>query len=416
MPPAKTAKKSKAKVRPKTIQDVMSTKLMKSVMDRHKPIEGIVDQLTKNWEYDLEKRKPSPAMSEEGVFVGTDLDACTFLMAIAEREAVMVMPHYNSRRPVSIKDSQWNTSKMNRHGKVSGLTANKEMFSFSLRMLDMSIVDEAKDKVGAFRNFMLTDFDGDWWPGWSHLIWKPDAKENDFLMKNKLWSDGSVSFKHFVAPQRWISLYGQHYFALKAALVRIKDETDWLKKEIDSMLEQGAKWPASVNDEAGYQQRPESAGEVTKLATARIKVDGYIFEVDLPSFEKEYHDQSGYIILDGSAEALTSRLVAMYQKRKNLIYSVTPKLRFIARCIELAWVNRLKSDAIENDPNKTFPGYIKNCKWEAFKPKRTEWMRLALGQRKVGEEGYAIRFRIKSKTEEVNPLTILAKDEIVPAK
>lgn len=392
---------SNGKVRPKSLIDIMSNPLMKKIQDRGSDISEIVKEITKNWEYDLDNRKPSPALSEDGIFKGTDLDLCTFMMSLASRKAVINLPIYNSRRP-SIYDSNSTRviSKENRHGKLTGMVANSSLFSFSARILDNNVVvtnEDGSEECGEFRNFMITDFDGSWYSGWESFEWSPSSKENEFLNNNKLWTENTVVFKNFVAPQRWISLYGQHYFILKAAIQRITEECQFLEAQKKSMLHSGINWPASSDSrpQEGSFTRKEDA----ESTESKIEVIAYLFDVDVPDRTGEYFSPSYSV----------DNLVKCYETRKYLTYTVKPQLQFIARCIELAWVNQMNK---EGTPN-FFPAWIQNCKWEERKEKRTVWTRLILGQESVGELGFAIKYRTKKQIESVSSKSITSKDIVV---
>ena len=387
-----------AKIRPKSLTDIMENKLFKAILDRSQDIRELIDRITKNWDYDLDKRKPSPALDEEGIFVGTDLDMCTFLMALVSRGAVVQVPKYVRRRPKTESDNEYVLEGMKRYGKILGVVSNLATFSFNVLIRDMAVVkvgESGDETPGAYRTFMMTDFDGSWWPGCKELIFRPDAKENEFLTKNELWTGNKVAFKQFVAPQRWVSLYGQHYFVLKAALQRIKDECKFLKGEIDRCKTDGRKFPSSGDG-------PEHTHSKRVGPVTRVKIDSYQFEVDIPPFEGDY---------DAPEATSDDYLKSCYELRKKLTYTIAPRLRFIARCIELAFAMKLnkKNGTPEGDPND-FPSWIQNCSWKEIKIKRTVWNKLIFGQHEVGAVGYGIRYRRVTKTEEVNPESLKPTD------
>ena len=166
----------------KTLTNIFDNPIMKTIMDRSKEIDdSIIKEVSSWWRYDMLNRKPGPAYVDED-FVGTDLDLSCFLYELAERGAVINIPHYKNMRATTKKEGQAIISQDNRHGQVLGLVSNKDVFSFSLRIKDMNVM--TTNNVGDYRNFSITDLDGDWYPGWGNLEFIPTAKENKFIFEN----------------------------------------------------------------------------------------------------------------------------------------------------------------------------------------------------------------------------------------
>jgi hypothetical protein len=168
-----------------TLKDAAAGDAMQRILNRSAPIQDVIDTLIDHWGYDLYTRKPGPAYYADGAFNATDLDLACFLSALVDRKAVINLPKYEAKRAKTIREGERVLSASNRHGQVQGLTANKEVFSFSVRILDQNVIqagtEDTPDTVGAFRNFMLVDIDGEWHDGWKTIEFMPSAKENDFL-------------------------------------------------------------------------------------------------------------------------------------------------------------------------------------------------------------------------------------------
>ena len=123
-------------------------------MDRSKYISGVLNEVQQWWGYDLFSRRPGPAYIDEK-FVGTDLDLSCFLFELSERNAVINIPEYQLVRPTSIKKGFKVVSPQNRHGQIIGLTSNKDVLLFTLRIKDMNTIKS--DSVGAYKNFAITN-------------------------------------------------------------------------------------------------------------------------------------------------------------------------------------------------------------------------------------------------------------------
>lgn len=367
----------------KTLVKVLEDPRIKAVQDLTRPVDDLAKKMISAWSMDLYTRKPGPAYDEDDVFVGTDLDLACFMIALAERNAVIILPKYRARRQAQKTEGEIIVSKDNRHGRIMGLSANKETFSFSVRVEDMNVITDNGTKVGAPRNFMLVDLDGSWYKGWDSIQFVPSAIENDFLNDHSLWAGASVIFKNFVHPNRWISFYGRPYFVTKALIQRLEKESTHLNAEVKRLLAEGIDFPREAARKEWPQKKPVGEAE-------RKTVTAFEAEIDLPEPEGEF------VVLEKTQEAL----VAAADRRKDLVYSTIQKLRFMARATELAYYKHgLMKDGIEK-----MPAWIQNAAWERdFKQpkKRKKWNRLILTQPGVGEFGIALRYRIWEKTEKV---------------
>jgi len=363
----------------KTLKNVLDHPVMKSVLDKTEDPMLAVEQVTKWWGFDLYSRKPGAAL-RDGVFVGTDLDLACFLSAIADRGAVINIPNYKSMRPKTIKEGERVVSKSNRHGPVVNLVSNKDVFSFSIRIMDHNVI--TTDKVGDYRTYSLTDPSGEWYDGWSCIQWDPSAKENAFLRENSLWTGNRVVFKNFVHPNRWTSFYGQHYFITKALIQRLTDEAKFYGLEIKRLQEAGARFPESGDGaKKVWPKSSKDAGKSVKFRSLEV-------EIDIPEYTGEWQQ----------CDVSQTNLIDLDERRRQINSTIIPNLRFATRCTELAFFKHAMNDELHRMPAWLAGG----TKWQKNyvpKGKRTKWERLVLFQPSVGERAVAIRMRVKEKSE-----------------
>lgn len=359
-----------------TLKTILDNPILIDIMDKSKNIKDTINEVSSWWKYDLFSRKPGPAYDEDGTFLGTDLDLACFLYELSDRNAVINLPTYKSLRKTKIKEGQSLVSKENRHGVLLGLNANKNTFIFSVRIKDMNVI--TTESVGDFRNFSLTDFDGNWYDGWRKIEFIPSAKENTFLTESKILEENHITFKNFSHPNRWTSFFGQYYFMTKCLIDRLTEEAAYYNYKIKKMIEMGIRYPIS---EAPVEW-PKQEAEKGKS----IKVKAFNVEIDIPennSVFPNYEDNQ-------------ENLVLLTKLRKEYVYKIIPRLRFATRATELSYYNQ-KSDVL--------PHWLKDVKWEndyVVPGKRTKWQRLVLFQPGVGERGVAIRKREFEKSEIVS--------------
>lgn len=385
-----------------TIQRLAFSENLQRVLNRSEPIDDLIEPTLAHWSYDLYERRPGPAyLGEDGGLKPTDLDLSCFLSALVDRGAVINLPTYESRRPKTVREGECVLSPENRHGKIVGMTANKSVFSFSVRVFDQNVV--TTDTVGAFRNFMLVDLNGQWHEGWKSIEFIPSAKENSFLTDNKLWTGNSVVFKNFVHPNRWVSFFGQYYLFTKLLIQRLSEEVSFIGQEIKRLVDGGEKLPSLL------QSFDEIAPVKTDDGTIEF-IDAFEVEIDAPwNGEFRSNIESELMLED-------LKLAHFIRKRNLLLYSYLPKLRFAVRATELAFFKRCESKFYERQTGKNllwmthgptlggFPGWISGAQWLAGyreKGKRTDWHRLVLAQTFPGIIGLAIRCRTWKKSERV---------------
>lgn len=361
----------------KTLKNVLDHPVMIDAMNRESDIMKIVETVGKWWEYDLYKRKPGPAY-QDGIFVGTDLDLSTFLYALAERHAPIIIPEYKRASAKTTREGEMCVSDKDRRGPILSLSANKELFSMSIKIQDSNIMSN-EGGVGEPRNFMVNDYDGEWYPGWKTIQFMPDAEETKFLTENKLWSGSKIVFKNFVHPNRWISMFGVSYFITKFVGERIDAECRSMNAQIKKILESGIKYPETGED--APKTHPKSVSGPKKS----MKFPAFQVEIDVPDNDTKFRMAS----IDQES------LIALTKMRNTLVYNIGPKLRFAIRCTELAYYKHGEGK---------MPAWLKNVKWEPYKAKgkKITWDRLVLMQPGVGKRAVGLRKRKYEKSIKVD--------------
>jgi len=366
-----------------SLTEILDTNRMKVILDRSQPIQPVVDEMLNHWSYDLLSRSPGAAYTDDGIFQGTDLDLACFLFALVDRNAVINIPSYKGRRPTQVTEGETIVSKDNRHGAILGVSANKENFSFSVRIKDANVM--TTNSVGEFRNFMLIDVDGKWYDGWKNIEFMPDAEENDFLTNNSLWSGNTVVFNNFVHPNRWVSFYGQYYFATKALIDRLTEEAKYLKDVAKSMRDRGI----IIGGNGGEKKQWPKKTVVGEQKS--IKVPAFEAEIEYPEISGIYPNPVGGMLPNYNGTTDSELLKATENRARSLTYSIIPRLRFATRATEYAF-------HLHSENGKKMPAWIQNAVWDrkyVLPKKKKVWNRL------VFKRGIALRYRNYEKSEMV---------------
>lgn len=361
-----------------SLKGMLDSDIVKCILDRSCPIHTAIDEALSWWNYDLLMRKPSPAYNEYGIFRGTDLDMACFLYALAGRGAVINIPYYKSQTPTQLREDQQLKSRNNRNGELLSVGANKDFFSFNIKIMDQNVIGE--DKVGDYRTFSLTDKDGSWYDGWKEIQFEPTLKENRFITENQLWSGHKILFTNFIHPNRWTSFFGHHYVISKMLIDRLEEEAKFLNSEMKRIQAEGIKFPDSDDDTAVPQAHKYEYGDSVSKQFTAFNTMVYIPDSQIAGSYDQY-------------ATTQSALLICYNRRKTMRQAIA-KLRFMTRATEYAhFIN----------PDR-FPAWMKNLKWEdGFKipGKRIVWERLKLFQPKVGEHSVSILKRTMTKSARV---------------
>ncbi|MDP3963474.1 MAG: hypothetical protein Q8Q39_03180 [bacterium] len=295
----------------------------KAILDRKTPVdEALVGAVMAQTVFSWKDRTPLAALDENGDFIGMDLDLFSFLVPMAARSAIIELPEYRNRRQVVRKASERRDGQA-RFGKMTGLISHKDVFSFSARIWDESVMVQnaasGQERAGAHRNYMLVDIDGTWHDGWKNVQWDPSAEENAFLKRNKIFNGNTIAFTHYVHPNRWQSLFGAPYFLLKMLHARLGEEGKFYRDEVKRLERLGIEVPPG--EKAPY-EKPESTGEKKNITVETLEVD-----LIMPPFSGSYSPVSDTI--EGVRQA--------YRRQKLLTYSLRPQMQFAMRADEAAY-------------------------------------------------------------------------------
>jgi len=357
-----------SKVIANSLKTLMENPMVLDTLNLHSDIIPVAEKACDFWGYDLLNRKPSPAYNEYGLFQGTDLDLACFLYNMVGRGAVINIPRYKGMR-------QKKTRAANRNGKVVGVQANKDFWTFSINVIDQNVI--GKDKVGEYRTFSLTDLDGGWYDGWDKLEFVPTLNENKFITENKLWTGNQIVFRNMIHPNRWTSFFGHHYVISKLIIERLTDESAFLNAQMKELKAKGINFPPK--------EGPGTYGDSVYGDSKSVKVTSFQAKVYIPTYN--------YVGAYPKLKKTQAALVEAYDLRSKY-QSLIKTLRFMTRATEYA-----HSQAPTN-----LPAWVKGVTWQDdFKIPggRVNWQRLPLFQDKVGEFSIAILRRWYEKSAKV---------------
>jgi len=349
------------------------------LLDRTSDVRAVCDRIAATWRYDLTTRKVGGAYEDDDGVFRTDLDLACYMAAIAEHRGTIVLPEYRTRRAATKTAGEVIISKDNRHGRVIGLTSNADVFSFNVLIEDANVM--TADSVGKPRNFMLQDLDGTWHDGWKVIRVMPSTPEEKRLFEG---TNGQVSFKYFVHPNRWTSFYGRAYLLAKVAEKRLEDQDRFLKSEA-----------ARIRDSLSI--APTAWAKTTKVGDeTSIKVEAFNAEVDGAEFTGNYSEYS----------TDTAGLAAIANLRHR-VGELLRQLRFHIRATEFAFYSQSFKPAVgcgatrylvSGGVNLEQPSWAKGgwtCGYKESVKARNHWAR------KACESGLSLRFRVWEKTEKV---------------
>ncbi|MDD5290140.1 MAG: hypothetical protein PHT40_03015 [Patescibacteria group bacterium] len=348
----------------------------KEIMDRMSPVENFVFPILSQSVFDWTGRNPRPALDADGDFQCTDLDLFSFLMPLADRGAIIEIPRYRNRRQVVVKESERKIGS-NNFGPLHSLVSNQEAFSFSVKIIDQTIMktnpETGKETLGEPRNYMIVDVDGHWYYGWDCIRWNPTAPENRFLTEKGLWTGNSVYFQFYVHPNRWRSIFGAPYLLLKMLSSRLTEEGAFYRNEVKRLEDLGFRLPPG--------EKKEYEPSISESTTRPITVSTMETILDLPPFNGSY------------PRAINTRngLLAAYHRQKYLTYVLKPLVQFALRADEAAYFQYGARDM------KIAP-WLDSRAWKTgWRPPkgRVDWNLLVLSN-DVG-----LRWRLKDITQQV---------------
>jgi hypothetical protein len=369
----------------KTVRNVVTLKneYAKVIMDRSKPItEELISSLIAQGIMSYAGRNPVPALDADGNLQRTDLDLLSFLVPLAARHAVVEIPEYKNRRQVVKMEGKRKIGSGN-FGPITSLVSNRDVFSFSIKIHDKTIVVEdalGREKLGDFRNYLVVDCNGEIYNGWNKIVWNTSVAENAFLNNKRLWTGNSVQFKYFVHPNRWQSVFGAPHLLKKMLLARITDEARFYRAEIKRLHALGI-----YSTSAEFNGKCKTVREtICRGATKKIAVPTMEMLLTLPKFI-------------GSYEALPNNvdgLIEAYRRQRILTYTWKPAVQFVVRANEAAFFRF----GLNADGKGKIAHWLKSRRWILAKKSP----RSALYQTMKLSDKISILYRLKTKTEHVS--------------
>ncbi len=367
---------------------------IRTLADRSTDIRALCGRLMRVWGYNLEKRRPGIAHVDADGHPVTDMDLAVFLSGLVENRIVCSFPEFKSMRVAQKRESEWITSKENRHGRLTGLFSNAAVASMGVRMDDLNVMQvesNGETTVGAARNFTMQSIDGTWHEGWGKgmkILATGIPKE---VFEELTEASRTLKFKYFVHPSRWPSLYGKYYVIAKAAIMRLQDEIRDTKKYIKELRDH-----LEIPPKVWAKSAKVGKGEKTKVWAYEVKLEGF-------ELEGEYI----FLELEKATEAHYKAMVA-YQKRLS---EFLDQLRFLTRATEYAF----RMHAVQtNIPDKDALAWLKGDLGADVQPRRPVWIRneeklWSLGHVEPGKrnnwarmemkEGISLLFRMWQKSE-----------------
>ena len=353
--------------------DLMTADTFERVLDPEDQINDIVGTLQDHWEFNLEDRKPGPAILHGGQIKATDLDLACLLSTLAKRHAVVVLPKYlsGSTKKASVP-GQTLISADHRRGNLIRLSSNQEYFSFSLLVQDMN-VQNADGSLGAPRYFHILGKDGRFHPGWESISFVPDAAENKFISQFGLDVKGSIPFDTFVHPSRWVSFYSPYYLLTKLVISRLEDEASVIRARIKELKSKQAK------AEKGYTFQKDDSDTSFKTRTITVPVfEASVVPTNDQEFDYPYFETN---LEDAQADLKETE-------------SALSDLRFATRTTELAFYKaRQEKAGIPASVNRVGD-------WETETVKRTNYRQLVINPVRNGPT-LNLRYRTRAKDIEI---------------
>lgn len=326
-------------------------------LDFSKDIVPMAEEIEGHWNYDLVERKPGPAYTEDGTFLGTDLDLASFMTGLADRGAVINVPSYKAQGVRTVKANETITSKDNRHGKVLGLVSNADLFSFSVRIEDYNVIDLAAGQMSAPRAFMLVGYDGEWSDSWQSIDFMPDAKENAFLQDRKILDGLQIAFTHFVHPNRWSAFYGRHYLLAKVLQERLGLEISHINAEVKRLKALGIELTGG------------SAFETTEVGE-KVKKTFTGFNAVVRHFD-DFHGDLGQV---GASLAQLEDAVV----RRRSLQRLKNSLAFQTRVIEYAFFRHGQDKPVPSWVEGKWTGVMLTSDAKPSAKGKTEWNKIEI--------------------------------------
>lgn len=304
-------------------------------IDYEKEIEEIIPK-------NIFDKNPMMICDADGNYVGTTLDMQSMMYHLMKEGIVINISHYDAMRGTVLKEGQNLVSKENRHGKVTGLSCSKEVWTFGYRIKDANVT--TRTESSDFRVFNVVDMNGEWYEGWDVIEFVPDKEENEFL--SKLAEGNKIVFKDFINKQRRFNIFSFQYFKMKILMNRLNDEIQHLGGLIKLMNEKGIVLPPK--DKKVWPEQTRLGNE------KKVVVKSVTFEVDVPPLIGEYD----------TIKFNLDNLKKITERKRYLTYTIKSQIQFYLRGEEFAHFKFA-------NPDKPFPHWMQGLEWKDYQsPKK----------------------------------------------
>lgn len=367
----------------RNLENLSKNNMVKSILDKSRDLTDVTEEVLSWWDINLDLYKRTPKVKYLEEIKTSDLDMSTVLFSLCKRNAVIKFPQYKSYTARVKKEGQELTSPENRHGKVVGVFSNKRTFSFGVRLVDANIMSSSE--IGDYRNFLVLDYDGNWYSGWNYIDFIPTEQEKEFI-DAIVNSDNVIYFDNFVHPNRWISLYGKYYFITKMLIDRLDEEARDYDRQIKNMLTNNIQPIEEERTSEKIEYQEDRSNLVPKtVRSLEVEVVTPEGHGEIPQYEHN-----------------SENLTHLIRKKRHIRNKIIPRLRFNTRATELAFFYY----GYNSNNEEKMAGWFSNKNWERnFKKYRAKkrWDKLTIPQEDGSELG--IIKRVSEVTERVREQT-----------
>lgn len=363
-------------VKTTTIKNLLTRSISTRVLNREENIDDVVESLIEHYEYNLEDRKPGPAILVNGDVKASDMDLACVAAALAKRKAVVVLPDYQGSGGGAQTSGQIRLGGNVRYGQLVGLNSNETYFSFNGKFIDHGVVNTTSGgSLGAPRDFHFVGKDGRWHPGYNGMQFVPDAAENAFFQQFGINAGTDLKFDRFVADGREWNFFSQYFYLLQIVIQRLEEERSALNAYVKANKPRTTSTPWEREDD----------GSEKSFKTKSTEVPVFESHVAVPFEEAEFAAQFNDDYQGDWSNAET--------RSHKIQYNYLPALRFAARTTEYAFYRKGAHKA-------GTPAWMKGVSWKPMKVKRTQFLEITENLL-TGYPSMPLRFRIRGKTIDV---------------
>lgn len=330
----------------KTILAIASRQnpLVATMMNRSIPLTmEFVQAVMSQTQLSYHGRKPKSAYNKKGLVRKTNLDLLSLLMDLYRRSARVELTEYENKLPWQAYAGQQHVGGTKRFGSITGLVSHREHLSFSVQIKDESVLKSSAEVhvLGAYRNYMIADYEGAWHQGWHGFSWLMNDEEKAYLTRQNILVDGNVDYEDYVHFQRRQSIFGAPYLLLKLLWQRIEDEILFFEREIKRLEHLGVQRPLDLE--------PVQRFKIAQGESASVQVPIFTMRLDGLAYTSEYTsvttDDLGYRVANRTLNFLSHKLrpIVQFMMRADEVafYRFGLEQNYTASWVkDTAWVRR----------------------------------------------------------------------------